>query len=136
MTALNGDLQDYQGRENRIIIISAVRSSRRFIAEDSFKGLGLMFEKKRMNVGITRARELLIVVGNGETLKKDPYWRSFLQFVLRHGLYNGPPLEVEMDGNYISRLESKYINSQKKDAELEAEALAGDVARELLREDD
>lgn len=93
-----------------------------------------------MNVGITRAKELLVVVGNGNILKRDPYWKGFLGFVLRNRLYVffvlcfhpmisvitvsyvcpklmqydltlerhryvGPTLDIEMDGNYISRLE-------------------------------
>lgn len=39
--------QDYQGRESRVVIVSCVRSSRRFLKEDSGKGIGLIFEKKR-----------------------------------------------------------------------------------------
>lgn len=37
-------------------------------------------------MAITRARELLVVVGNGGLLQKDPYWKSFLQFALRNKL--------------------------------------------------
>ena len=76
----------------------------------------------RMNVAITRAKELLVVIGNASILQQDPFWRSFLQFALRNRLwvgfplracwltvavfsYAGPPLELELDGNYISRLE-------------------------------
>ena len=40
----------------------------------------------RMNVAITRAKELMVVVGNGALLQRDPYWKSFLQFALRNGL--------------------------------------------------
>ena len=40
----------------------------------------------RMNVAITRAKELLIVIGNGSVLKQDPYWKGFLQFTLRNKL--------------------------------------------------
>ena len=81
-----------------------------------------------MNVAITRAKELLVVVGKGALLQRDPYWKSFLQFCLRNGLcvshydcctllprvnlssiffssYDGPELDLDMDGNYISRLE-------------------------------
>lgn len=40
-------LQDYQGRENRVVIISCVRSSERFLEEDYKKGMGLMLQRKR-----------------------------------------------------------------------------------------
>ncbi|PPQ90281.1 hypothetical protein CVT25_013106 [Psilocybe cyanescens] len=133
-----GTVEDYQGRENRVVIISCVRSSPRFLEEDHKKGMGLIFERKRMNVAITRAKELLIVIGNGALLQRDPYWKSFLQFSLRNGLYEGPELSLEMDGNYISRLESKLIQSAIDSSELDPEQqgllLAGGVAREILRE--
>ncbi|KAJ7593410.1 P-loop containing nucleoside triphosphate hydrolase protein [Mycena floridula] len=129
-----GSVEDYQGRESRVIIISAVRSSERFVDEDTDKGQGLIFERKRMNVAITRAKELLIVIGNPMLLKRDPYWQSFLQFVKRHNLYVGPSLELEMDGNYISRLESQFIHDAELDEEDLGVFIAGGVAREILRE--
>ncbi|KAG5646161.1 hypothetical protein DXG03_004214 [Asterophora parasitica] len=103
-----GTVEDYQGRESRVVIISCVRSNPRFLKEDMSKGLGLVFEKKRMNVAITRAKELLVVIGNGEVLKRDPYWNGFLEFAIRNKLYVGPPLDLEMSGNYVSRLEHVF----------------------------
>ncbi|KAF5336688.1 hypothetical protein D9758_015674 [Tetrapyrgos nigripes] len=138
-----GSVEDFQGREKRIVIISCVRSSARFLKEDEVKGIGLVFEKKRMNVAITRAKELLVVVGNGELLKRDPYWKGFLQFALRNKLYVGPDLGLELDGAWISRLESQILQAQEETGLLDADdsedrntmMLAGDVAREVLRED-
>ncbi|KAJ3992098.1 P-loop containing nucleoside triphosphate hydrolase protein [Lentinula boryana] len=100
-----GTVEDYQGREKRVVIVSCVRSSARFLVEDGLKGIGLVFEKKRMNVAITRAKELLVIIGNGNLLKCDPYWKGFLQFALRNSLYVGPELTLEDDGAWISRLE-------------------------------
>ena len=40
-------IQDFQGRECRVILISCVRSRWRFVKEDTKKGFGLMFERKR-----------------------------------------------------------------------------------------
>ncbi|KAF9480299.1 P-loop containing nucleoside triphosphate hydrolase protein [Pholiota conissans] len=131
-----GTVEDYQGRESRVVIISCVRSSSRFLEEDYKKGMGFMLQRKRMNVAITRAKELLIVVGNGALLQGDPYWKSFLQFTIRNGLYEGPELDLEMDGSYISRLESLLIHSGNHtlDPEQEGLLIAGGVAREVLRE--
>ncbi|KAG6856540.1 hypothetical protein H0H87_003359 [Tephrocybe sp. NHM501043] len=130
-----GTVEDYQGRESRIVIISCVRSSSRFLEEDKVKGLGLVFEKKRMNVAITRAKELLVVVGNGSILKRDPYWKGFLEFSIRNKLYVGPELDLEMYGNYVSRLESKYIDTQDIESEEDrGVVIAGGLARDLLCE--
>lgn len=86
-----------------------------------------------MNVAITRARELLVVVGNGSLLQRDSYWKSFLQFCVRNKLYAGPELDLESDGNYISKLESQFLNSDLDPEELGL-LTAGGVAREVLRE--
>ncbi|KAF9553859.1 P-loop containing nucleoside triphosphate hydrolase protein [Agrocybe pediades] len=132
-----GTVEDYQGRENRVVILSCVRSSARFLEDDHKKGMGLIFERKRMNVAITRAKELLVVVGNGVLMQRDPYWKSFLQFALRNGLYEGPDLSLEMDGNYISRLESLLARSNEEISRLSLEdqglLLAGGIAREVLK---
>lgn len=58
--------------ENRVVIISTVRSNKRFLAADREKGHGLIGEPKRFNVAMTRAKELLIVVGNAQTLVVSP----------------------------------------------------------------
>ncbi|PBK71878.1 P-loop containing nucleoside triphosphate hydrolase protein [Armillaria solidipes] len=128
-----GSVEDYQGREMRVIIISCVRARTRFIEEDGEKGLGLINERKRMNVSITRAKELLIVIGNAELMGQDPYWIHFLQFTLRNKLYVGPDLNIEIDGNYISRLESQMVIEGLNEEE-QGILTAGGLAREVLRE--
>ncbi|KAJ3868521.1 P-loop containing nucleoside triphosphate hydrolase protein [Lentinula novae-zelandiae] len=137
-----GTVEDYQGREKRAVIISCVRSSARFLAEDGQKGIGLVFEKKRMNVAITRAKELLVIIGNGNLLKYDPYWKGFLQFALRNALYVGPELVLEDDGAWISRLESKTAEAEEEVGLATIDPtgmratmmLAGGVVREILKD--
>ncbi|KAF9074456.1 P-loop containing nucleoside triphosphate hydrolase protein [Rhodocollybia butyracea] len=136
-----GTVEDFQGREKRVVIISCVRSSARFLSEDKQKGIGLVFEKKRMNVAITRAKELLVIIGNGNLLKCDPYWKGFLQFASRNNLYVGPELNIEDDGAWISRLESKFAQVDEENGLAthtglrNTMMLAGGVVREVLRED-
>jgi helicase MOV-10 len=55
-----GTAEYYQGREKKIIIISTVKS------RDS---VGFLKSEKRLNVCITRAKCLLILVGNADTLQ-------------------------------------------------------------------
>ncbi|KAJ3554546.1 hypothetical protein NP233_g12400 [Leucocoprinus birnbaumii] len=131
-------MRDWQGRENRVIIVSCVRSSQRFLEEDFQKGLGLFREPKRMNVAITRAKELLVIIGNPHLLKQDAYWKPFLQFALRNNLYEGPDLDLEVDGNYISKLEAALFHTEGVDGIADPEKIgvlvAGIVAGEVLRE--
>jgi superfamily I DNA and/or RNA helicase len=42
-----GTVEDFQGRESRVIIISCVRSNPRFLEEDAKRGLGIFHERKR-----------------------------------------------------------------------------------------
>ncbi|WWD04020.1 hypothetical protein V865_002083 [Kwoniella europaea PYCC6329] len=130
-----GNVETYQGAEFRVTIISCVRSRSRFLDEDRRMNMGFFNERKRFNVAITRAKEILIVVGNGNLLKRDPYWNGFLQIMLRNNLYRGPELDLEMTGAYISRLESTIHRNEEHDPEEAVLRLAGALARETLRDD-
>nr|XP_019043149.1 hypothetical protein I302_07720 [Kwoniella bestiolae CBS 10118]OCF22079.1 hypothetical protein I302_07720 [Kwoniella bestiolae CBS 10118] len=130
-----GNVETYQGAEFRVTIVSCVRSRERFLDDDRKMNMGLFNERKRLNVAITRAKEILIVVGNANLLKRDPYWNGFLQIMLRNNLYKGPKLDLEMSGAYISRLESAMHRNEDHDPEEAVLRLAGALARETLRED-
>ena len=51
-------------KERKVIIVSTVRSQQKFLAHDFRHKLGFLRNPKRFNVAITRAKALLIVVGN------------------------------------------------------------------------
>ncbi|GAA6010473.1 hypothetical protein JCM11491_006955 [Sporobolomyces phaffii] len=88
-----GNVEALQGAENRVVIVSPVRSiNARWIEHDRQSNRGLIFEPKRFNVAMTRAKELLIVVGNAHTLTVDPYWRAFYHLCVRNECYVGPPV--------------------------------------------
>lgn len=74
-TLLPGDRIDILSY-SRVVIISTVRSSTRFLPDDQRFNRGVIYEAKRFNVALTRAKELLIIVGNGSVLKVSPF--SFL----------------------------------------------------------
>jgi hypothetical protein len=40
-----------------------------------------------MNVAMTRAKETLVVIGDSATLGRDPFYRSFLEYVEKQGAY-------------------------------------------------
>ena len=55
-----GTAEHYQGREKKIIIISTVKSR---------EGVGFLKDERRLNVCLTRAKSLMIIVGNADTLQ-------------------------------------------------------------------
>ncbi|XP_065080327.1 putative helicase MOV-10 [Ochlerotatus camptorhynchus] len=77
-----GSAEQYQGREKAIIIISTVRSGS--------DNVGFLSDVKRLNVTLTRARSLMIVVGNPETLGQDPTWKQFIEFCRQNGAIAQP----------------------------------------------
>lgn len=66
-----GTVEYFQGREKLVVIVSTVRSKTPTI--------GFLKNEKRLNVALTRAKALLIVIGNPETLGKNVFWRKFIQ---------------------------------------------------------
>ena len=72
-------VDSFQGREKDVIIISTVRSlDERTLECDS---LGFLVDQRRLNVSITRAKFLLIVIGNKNTLKNDEIWKRYIDFL-------------------------------------------------------
>lgn len=82
-------VEAFQGQERKVIIISAVRSYNNLIDEDVKHSLGFVASPTRLNVAITRARALLIILGNPKLLVLDPYWRSLLTYCIDCGGYTG-----------------------------------------------
>jgi len=77
-----GSVENFQGQEKKVIIISTVRSSPDHIAFDKAFQLGFLSESKRFNVAITRAKALLVVIGNANILWMDECWRKLIQLCL------------------------------------------------------
>ena len=77
-----GSVEEFQGQERRVIIISTVRSNSDFVEFDTKHHLGFLVNPKRFNVAITRAQALLIVVGNPAVLAADVHWGQLLNLAL------------------------------------------------------
>lgn len=62
----------FQGRESEVIIFSCVRAS-------FSGGIGFLSDIRRMNVGITRAKSSLWVLGNSQSLMRGEFWGRLIQ---------------------------------------------------------
>lgn len=87
-------VEQFQGQERKVIIISTVRSRPQFLDFDYMFQLGFLRNPKRFNVAVTRARSLLIVVGNPNVLQHDPCWRALLQHCKDNDSYTGIPFQL------------------------------------------
>uniref|UniRef100_A0AAR2K6N0 RNA helicase n=1 Tax=Pygocentrus nattereri TaxID=42514 RepID=A0AAR2K6N0_PYGNA len=70
-----GSVEEFQGQEKTVIMVSAVRSSISYVKMDQDFNIGFLTNEKRFNVAMTRAKALLIVVGNPVILNKNPTWQ-------------------------------------------------------------
>ncbi|CAE6495202.1 unnamed protein product [Rhizoctonia solani] len=86
-----GSVEQFQGQERQVIIVSTVRSNRDLLSADLKHTLGFVSNPKRLNVAITRAQSLLVVIGDPVVLGLDSLWRRFLYFVYRSGGWKGAP---------------------------------------------
>lgn len=62
----------FQGREKDVAIFSCVRANKD-------RGIGFVSDFRRMNVGITRARCSVLVVGSASTLRGDGHWKNLIE---------------------------------------------------------
>ncbi|XP_030554172.1 putative helicase MOV-10 isoform X1 [Drosophila novamexicana] len=73
-----GSVENYQGREKNVIIATLVRS---------FASIGFMRNPRRLNVLISRAKSLMILIGNPVTLRYHPDMRYIINQCKLHGNY-------------------------------------------------
>ena len=73
-------IDGFQGQERDVIYISLVRSNDR-------QEIGFLNDLRRMNVAITRARKKLVVIGDSATIGATPFYKRFLEYCEKHGLY-------------------------------------------------
>lgn len=75
----------FQGRESEVIIFSCVRAS-------VSGGIGFLSDIRRMNVGITRAKSSLWVLGNSQSLMRGEFWDSLIRDAMTRDRYTSGDL--------------------------------------------
>uniref|UniRef100_A0A8C1G3C7 RNA helicase n=1 Tax=Cyprinus carpio TaxID=7962 RepID=A0A8C1G3C7_CYPCA len=111
-----GSVEEFQGQERRVIIVSTVRSSVNYVKMDQDFNIGFLSNEKRFNVAMTRAKALLVVVGNPVILSKDPTWQRFIRYCeLEQGYTGFDYKDAEGEEDVVSRLASLKISSDDID---------------------
>lgn len=88
-----GTVEEFQGQERKIILLSTVRTlGREMRNADRKYSLGFVKSPKRMNVAISRARALLVIFGSPQLLVRDDNWKFLIENCIRnHSAINCDP---------------------------------------------
>ncbi|KAF4704075.1 hypothetical protein FOZ63_005792 [Perkinsus olseni] len=79
-------IDDYQGEENKVIILSLVRSN-------ASRRIGFVGIENRVIVALSRAREGLYIIGNSEIFDNANSWRTVIEMLKNQGRI-GPVLTL------------------------------------------
>ncbi|KZF20824.1 tRNA-splicing endonuclease [Xylona heveae TC161] len=102
----------YQGRESEVIIFSCVRAS-------SSRGIGFLADIRRMNVGLTRAKCSLWVLGNSQSLVHGEFWAGLITDAQSRGLYTSGDLKKMLARPSASGETLNYSNGFGGDSDIE-----------------
>ena len=80
-----GTVDGFQGREKEAVIVTLVRSNER-------KEVGFLADKRRLNVAMTRAKRQLVVIGDSETVSRDKFMKSWIDFLNDHAEVRYPEM--------------------------------------------
>ena len=81
-----GSVDSFQGKEFDIVFLSCVRSND-IPVEEKRKRIGHVDDLSRLCVAFTRARQLMVVVGDGDTVGCVPALSDFMERCKKGGSY-------------------------------------------------
>ncbi|KAJ9561302.1 hypothetical protein OSB04_006462 [Centaurea solstitialis] len=116
----------FQGREKDVAIFSCVRASKE-------RGIGHVGDYRRMNVGITRARASVLVVGAAEALRENDHWKNLIESAEeRNSLFkvSKPYAEFFSDSSLTSMVVEEAVPEGAGPDDMDADALGYDLAIE------
>ncbi|EDV99683.1 GH12467 [Drosophila grimshawi] len=91
-----GSVEEFQGQERDIVLISTVRSSQANLQSDARLSLGFVHSSNRMNVAVSRARCLMVIFGNPQLLALDDCWRHLIVYCANNNAYIGCELPSDI----------------------------------------
>jgi len=124
-----GPVEAFQGAEHRIVILCTTRSREQFLEQDVKKGYGIIYERKRLTVATTRAKEGMIYIGNPFILQRDPAWKAILGFCYRHGLMKDVSFSGPSSSSSSVASHTRWIPSE---SEITTPEYVGRIERALL----
>ncbi|TKY71145.1 RNA helicase SDE3 [Spatholobus suberectus] len=92
-----GSVEQFQGQEKEVIIVSTVRSTIKHNEFDRVHCLGFLSNYRRFNVAITRAISLLVIIGNPHIICKDDNWSQMLWHCVDNSSYQGCSLPERVE---------------------------------------
>lgn len=78
-----GTVDGFQGREKEVVIFSMVRSN-------SDGQVGFLSEDRRLNVAITRPKRHLCIIGDSQTMNRNPFLKSFVDYLEENAVVEFP----------------------------------------------
>ncbi|KAH6909395.1 P-loop containing nucleoside triphosphate hydrolase protein [Coprinopsis sp. MPI-PUGE-AT-0042] len=105
-----GSVEEFQGQERKVIIISTVRSSKDFVEYDLGHTLGFVANPRRFNG--------LIVVGNPRVLGLDPLWKSCLNYIHTNDGWTGS-MDIPWDPEDSDDEDQRYDARAGRQAEVD-----------------
>ncbi|XP_053615396.1 probable RNA helicase armi [Plodia interpunctella] len=94
-----GTVEEFQGQERPLILISTVRASASYLVEDLKHALGFVMNPKRVNVALTRAQVAAFLFCDPHLLIRDFLWQRVIQQAVKEDKYFGCHLPSFIDVN-------------------------------------
>lgn len=84
-----GSVEEFQGQERMVVLISTVRSTSVEAQNDVKCNAGFVKSARRLNVAVSRARAVVVVFGNPDLLEEDEYWKNLIYECKENGTFVG-----------------------------------------------
>lgn len=108
-----GTVEEFQGQERKVILMTTVRTNANYINCDLHFNLGFLRCEKRMNVAISRARALLVVFGKESILGQDNCWNHLIQHTKNMGTYVSVWTVIVLPFINWNKKKTNLLNSNK-----------------------